>query len=168
MNLSITDTHNGNHVIQRYIRHTNTGAVMGGKAKKQISNMFQVIRESNPSSSQKRTRYQRGNPHKDLQPTSKSDTPQNRSPPESSRTTISTGDQYLGSTSNTSNYEIILTTNKPRTNQSTHFTMTHQYPTMYPENFTTYSHFRKPEPSQSAHHHAPIKTLMKLLLATYI
>lgn len=167
MNLSITDTHNGNHVIQRYFYATPTRVQSRGQSPRLSKTCFKSY-GGHPSSSQKRTRYQRGKPHKDLQPTSKSDTPPKRSPPESSRTTISTGDQYLGSTSNTSNYEIILTTNKPRTNQSTHFTMTHRYPTMYPENFTTYSHFRKPEPSQSAHHHAPIKTLMKLLLATYI
>lgn len=42
-----------------------------------------------PSSSQKRTRYQQSNTHKDLQPSSISDTPTKSSPPESSRTTIS-------------------------------------------------------------------------------
>lgn len=43
MNLSITDTHNGNHVIQRYIRHTYAGAVTR-TITKIIQNVFQVIR----------------------------------------------------------------------------------------------------------------------------
>lgn len=91
--LSLTKTITNDHVIQRYITpHLHRVQSRGQPSQPQSRRLSPTCFKSYggyPSSSQKRTRYQQSNTHKDLQPSSISDTPTKSSPPESSRTTIS-------------------------------------------------------------------------------